>query len=164
MSINERYRNDAQQRILKIVMVLFGHVVDGLLPSAIAREVGCSAAVMTRDLANLREAGIADRDYVTALDAWLAARDGEADERILGLLRQRLVPLIESEGGVGQNDNATCSRLQGQTPVQATMLRRNRNRDSKTVRCHVNHFLASLTGMRRAPKGLPKPTSMASMA
>lgn len=65
MSINERYRNDAQQRILKIVMVLFADVVNGLTPSAIAREVKCSAAVMTRDLANLREAGVADKDETT---------------------------------------------------------------------------------------------------
>jgi len=63
--INERYRNDAQQRILKIVIVMFGEVVNGLTPSAIAREVKCSPAVMTRDLANLREAGIADKDETT---------------------------------------------------------------------------------------------------
>lgn len=61
----ERYTNDAQQRLIKVLLVMFGHVVNGLPPSAIAREVGCSAAVMTRDLANLREAGVADKDEAT---------------------------------------------------------------------------------------------------
>ncbi len=63
--INERYRNEAQQRLVKVILLMFGHVVHGLPPSVIAREVGCSAAVMTRDLANLLEAGIAERDEAT---------------------------------------------------------------------------------------------------
>lgn len=58
----ERYRNDAQQRLLKVITVLFGHVVNGLPPGAIAREVDCSAAVMTRDLANLSLAGLVEKD------------------------------------------------------------------------------------------------------
>ncbi len=61
------YTNDAQQRLIKVILVLFSDVVHGLPPGAVAREVGCSAAVMTRDLANLREAGIADRDEGTGL-------------------------------------------------------------------------------------------------
>ena len=68
--MNERtttYTNDAQQRLVKVILVLFADVVNGLAPGAIAKEVGCSAAVMTRDLANLREAGIADRDEATGL-------------------------------------------------------------------------------------------------
>lgn len=60
--MSERYKNEAQQRIFKVVFVLFGHVVNGLPPSAIAREVGCSNAVMTRDLANLNIAGLVDKD------------------------------------------------------------------------------------------------------
>jgi len=63
--MSDRYTNDAQQRLIKVLLTLFGHVVNGLPPSAIAREVGCSAAVMTRDLANLREAGVAERDETT---------------------------------------------------------------------------------------------------
>lgn len=59
------YTNDAQQRLIKVILVLFADVVHGFPPGAIAKEVGCSAAVMTRDLANLREAGIADRDEST---------------------------------------------------------------------------------------------------
>ncbi len=63
--MSERYTNDAQQRLIKVLLTLFGHVVNGLPPSAIAREVGCSAAVMTRDLANLSQAGVAERDETT---------------------------------------------------------------------------------------------------
>lgn len=59
------YTNDAQQRLIKVILVLFSDVVNGLPPGAIAKEVHCSAAVMTRDLANLREAGVADRDEAT---------------------------------------------------------------------------------------------------
>lgn len=58
----EQYRNEAQQRILKVALVLFGHVLRGLPPSAIAREVECSNAVMTRDLANLVMAGLVEKD------------------------------------------------------------------------------------------------------
>lgn len=58
----EQYRNEAQQRILKVVLVLFGHVLRGLPPSVIAREVKCSNAVMTRDLANLVMAGLIEKD------------------------------------------------------------------------------------------------------
>ena len=61
----ERYRNNAQQRILKEVLVLFGHVIHGLPPSVLASEVGCSAAVMTGDLANLRLAGLVEKDEKT---------------------------------------------------------------------------------------------------
>lgn len=106
MSINERYRNEAQQRILKVVMVLFGHVVDGLSPSAIAREVNCSAAVMTRDLANLREAGIADRDEASgcwrltprlpqqAIKVWTAI---DAAERRLQEAKQRFTRVPDGQ-------------------------------------------------------------------
>ncbi|MGB4227738.1 MAG: IclR family transcriptional regulator [Candidatus Dechloromonas phosphoritropha] len=57
----ERYRNEAQQRIFKAVFVLFGHVINGIPPSVLAREIGCSAAVMTRDLANLIMAGVVEK-------------------------------------------------------------------------------------------------------
>ena len=59
------YTNDAQQRLIKVILLMFDHVVNGLPPSVIAREVKCSAAVMTRDLANLSTAGIAAKDETT---------------------------------------------------------------------------------------------------
>lgn len=59
------YTNAAQQRLIKVVLALFGDVVHGYPPSALARAVGCSPQVITRDLDNLRTAGIADRDEET---------------------------------------------------------------------------------------------------
>lgn len=104
--MNERYRNDAQQRILKIVIVMFSDVVNGLTPSVIAREVKCSAAVMTRDLANLREAGIADKDESTgcwrltprlpqqAIKVWTAI---DAAERRLQEAKQRFTRIPDGQ-------------------------------------------------------------------
>lgn len=61
------YTNDAQQRLVKVILVLFGDVVNGFTPSAMAHEVGCSPAVMTRDINNLLTAGIAEKDEKTGL-------------------------------------------------------------------------------------------------
>jgi DNA-binding IclR family transcriptional regulator len=59
------YTNAAQQRILQVELALFSDVVLGLTPTALAKAVGCSQQVITRDLDNLRTAGIAERDEVT---------------------------------------------------------------------------------------------------
>lgn len=54
------YTNDAQQRILRLLTVLAGNEITGLAPADIARQQGCSASIVTRDLANLREASFAE--------------------------------------------------------------------------------------------------------
>lgn len=54
------YINAAQQRVLKILMLLAGHEMMGLTPGEIAKAVRTSASNVTRDLANLREAGYAE--------------------------------------------------------------------------------------------------------
>jgi DNA-binding IclR family transcriptional regulator len=59
------YTNAAQQRLVLVMLALFDDLVQGIAPSALARTVGCSNQVMTRDLDNLRTAGIAERDEVT---------------------------------------------------------------------------------------------------
>ena len=56
------YTNSAQQRLIKVILALFGDVVHGLSPGAIAKSVGCSSPMVTRDLDNLASAGIAQRD------------------------------------------------------------------------------------------------------
>lgn len=61
------YTNDAQQRLVKIILVLFGDVVYGFPPSALAHAVGCSRAVMTRDLDNLLTAGLVEKDEESGL-------------------------------------------------------------------------------------------------
>jgi len=55
------YTNAAQQRIVRLILVLFGDVVNGFPPSALAREMGCALPVMTRDLFNLQKAGLVEK-------------------------------------------------------------------------------------------------------
>lgn len=59
------YTNDAQQRLCRLVVALFGDVVNGYPPAALAKAVDCSASTITRDLDNLRTAGWAERDEAT---------------------------------------------------------------------------------------------------
>lgn len=54
-----KYTCAPQQRLIKIVLHLFGDVVNGFSPSDLAKAVGASAATITRDLDNLETAGIA---------------------------------------------------------------------------------------------------------
>lgn len=61
------YTNDAQQRVLRLVLVLFGDVVNGYPPARLAEALDVSASAITRDLDNLRTAGLAERDEATGL-------------------------------------------------------------------------------------------------
>ncbi len=58
--INPRYLNAAQQRVLDLQFRLAGHEVEGVAPSELARALKTSASNITRDLANLRQAGVAE--------------------------------------------------------------------------------------------------------
>lgn len=55
------YTNDAQQRILRLLQTLAGNEITGLAPAEIARAQACSAPMVTRDLANLVQAGLAEQ-------------------------------------------------------------------------------------------------------
>jgi DNA-binding IclR family transcriptional regulator len=55
------YLSDGQQRLLALVRLLAGNEVHGLAPGEIAKAQGCSASLVTRDLANLKEAGFAEQ-------------------------------------------------------------------------------------------------------
>jgi DNA-binding IclR family transcriptional regulator len=55
------YINAAQQRVLKTLVLLAGHELMGLAPGEIAKAVRTGASNVTRDLANLREAGMAEQ-------------------------------------------------------------------------------------------------------
>ncbi|MFZ5659168.1 MAG: IclR family transcriptional regulator [Pseudomonadota bacterium] len=57
----ERYQNNSQQRILRVLMCLFGHEVSGLAPGELAKLADISPQDATRDLANLRIAGLAEQ-------------------------------------------------------------------------------------------------------
>jgi DNA-binding IclR family transcriptional regulator len=65
MSRATDYTNAAQQRILQLQLVLFGDVVHGYPPSKLAEVLKVSGSAITRDLDNLRTAGIAERDEAT---------------------------------------------------------------------------------------------------
>lgn len=54
------YINAAQQRVLRMLPLLAGHAVFGLAPGEIAAALRTSPSNVTRDLANLREAGLAE--------------------------------------------------------------------------------------------------------
>lgn len=54
------YINAAQQRVLQTLVLLAGNEVMGLAPGEIAKAVHTSPSNVTRDLANLREAGLAE--------------------------------------------------------------------------------------------------------
>ena len=54
------YTNEAQQRILRLLMLLAGHELLGLVPSRIAVELQASPSQVTRDLQNLKTAGLAE--------------------------------------------------------------------------------------------------------
>lgn len=60
MSTNP-YHNSSQQRALKVMLCLFGHEIDGLSPSQIAKAAQASPSAITRDIHNLIEAGVAER-------------------------------------------------------------------------------------------------------
>lgn len=54
--------NEAQQRLMKIVEMLADDAVVGYHPSQIARHVGTLPSNITRDMANLKEFGWAEKD------------------------------------------------------------------------------------------------------
>lgn len=57
---DRRYINTAQQRVLRTLTMLCGHELEGLAPGEIAKALKSSPSNTTRDLANLREAGLAE--------------------------------------------------------------------------------------------------------
>jgi DNA-binding IclR family transcriptional regulator len=59
------YTNESQQRLIKLVLVLFGDVVNGYPPSVLAKTMNCTATIVTRDMHNLVKAGVAERDEAT---------------------------------------------------------------------------------------------------
>ena len=61
MSGDQPYLNSSQQRILGLLRVLAGNEIEGLAPGDIAKLNNCSASHVTRDLANLLHAGLAEQ-------------------------------------------------------------------------------------------------------
>lgn len=66
---DNKYTNEAQQRLLAVVMLLGEDVITGLAPAQIAKAVNVPASYVTRDLDNLRTAGWAVQNEETG--RWL---------------------------------------------------------------------------------------------
>ena len=61
MSTQHPYHYGSQQRALQVLLVLFGHEIDGLSPSQIAKAVQASPSAITRDIHNLVVAGYVEQ-------------------------------------------------------------------------------------------------------
>jgi DNA-binding MarR family transcriptional regulator len=57
---SDKYLNAAQQRVLSTLLILADHDLNGLAPGEVARRLGTLPSNTTRDLANLRAAGLAE--------------------------------------------------------------------------------------------------------
>lgn len=66
---DSKYTNEAQQRLLAVVMLLGEDVIAGLAPTQIAKALNVPASYVTRDLDNLRTAGWAVQNEETG--RWL---------------------------------------------------------------------------------------------
>ncbi len=55
------YDNTSQARILKLLLILAGHELHGVSPTDMAKGLDVSGGTITRDLHNLREAGLAEQ-------------------------------------------------------------------------------------------------------
>lgn len=65
---DDKYISDQQQRLLRLILTLAGHEIEGLAPSQIAKLQECDPSQVTRDLANLRHVGWAEQ--ITTTNRW----------------------------------------------------------------------------------------------
>ncbi|CAM4174181.1 helix-turn-helix domain-containing protein [Pseudoalteromonas byunsanensis] len=59
--MNSQYTSDQIQRVLRLVELMAGHEIEGIEPNQLASELQTSKADVTRLLANLSQAGWAER-------------------------------------------------------------------------------------------------------
>ena len=62
---SSKYHSKSQQRILKIIFILAGHEIDGLSNGEISKAIKVEPCKVTRDLGNLRIAGLAEKLFET---------------------------------------------------------------------------------------------------
>jgi DNA-binding IclR family transcriptional regulator len=62
------YINESQQRVLRVLLALSGQELSGLAPGELAKGLGISPSHVTRDLANLHAAGLAEE--IVGLGRW----------------------------------------------------------------------------------------------
>lgn len=87
MSTDAKYTNDAQQRLLQVVMLLGEDVYQGTAPAQIAKTLNIPASYVTRDLENLKTAGWAVQ--VPESGRWLlGAKAGALGVKVLASLER----------------------------------------------------------------------------
>jgi len=57
----DKYKSESQQRIIKVMFILAGHEINGLAPGEIAKALSETPSKITRALANLKIAGVAEQ-------------------------------------------------------------------------------------------------------
>ncbi len=74
-----KYCSASQQRVLRTLLVLANHPVEGVLPGVIAAHLQTLPSNTTRDLANLRIVGLARKDkglWFPTLKVWQSIAAG----------------------------------------------------------------------------------------
>jgi DNA-binding IclR family transcriptional regulator len=105
------YTNDAQQRILRLVSLLAGHEITGIAPADIARQQGCAASMVTRDLDNLRSAGFAEA--VPETGRWrLAPQVAQIAIKVLTGIDRAESRLLETRNRYTRGVGATPAELE----------------------------------------------------
>lgn len=98
------YTNNAQQRLMRVILVMFGDVVEGFAPSALAKAVGCAPGVMTRDLYNLHKSGIAHCDEESG--RWrLTSRLPQQAVKIYAAIGRAETRLAETKAGIHRTND-----------------------------------------------------------
>ena len=57
----DKYISEQQQRLMRVLLALAGHEIEGLAPGDVAKLAECAPSQVTRDLANLRHRGWAEQ-------------------------------------------------------------------------------------------------------
>lgn len=97
------HTNAAQQRVIKLILAMFGDVVHGHLPGQLAEMTGASPSQMTRDLANLVIAGVAERDDEGRYR--LNARLPQQAVKVYAALGRAEARLAEVKAGIHRNSD-----------------------------------------------------------
>lgn len=79
---DSKYLCEPQQRLMRMLLALAGHELEGLAPGDIAKQCGHSPSQVTRDLANARHFGWAEQ--IQSTSRWrLGPQFGQTGLRIL---------------------------------------------------------------------------------
>ena len=97
MSEDAKYLNEAQQRLMQLIVCLSGNEVDGLAPGDIVKLNGTSPSQVTRDLANLKHMGWGEQ--LPATGRWRLAPG------IVQIATRHMTALDRAERRLGETRN-----------------------------------------------------------